>query len=315
MSGIFDKSSESVFGGTEFIQKYFKYDVINLLPKLQDYNCLMFPGLREKSFMEYSADKKQMIVWLHNTVYQFTDEVAAAFNNIDFVNNIKYVIVVSEYAKKITLKQTKLKENQIVVIYNFIDPVDNDVSRFKNVDKVRVIHTSASDRGFDIIAHSLKYIDLDFRLEIYNDINPDINYVSDEYKKIYNDKRLFFYGKTPKRTVLNAVSNSHIMAYPVSFQETFCLSHVEALSANCLNIFNDFGSLKEVSLGFGNLFKLDFDNMNIEECAQFFAEELKNGINKIKNKQFDPKNQKAIIDDKFSKENFKNSWINFHKKI
>jgi hypothetical protein len=315
MDNIFNRLNETVFGGTEFIQKYFKDEIINLLPKLKNYNCLMFPGSREKSLIEYSIDEKQMIIWLHNIPYQLDNEISSAFNNVSFINNIKYVIVVSEYAKKIILEKTKLKEKQIVIIYNFIDPVDNDITRFNNVEKVNVIHTSSHYRGFEVIARSLKYIDLDFRLDIYNEINTDVNYVSDEYKKIYDDKRLFFYGKTPKKTVIDAVSKSHIMAYPAIFEETFCLSHVEALSANCLNVFNDFGSLKEVSLGFGSPYKLSFDKHEIERHSQFFAKQLKNAINKIKNKEFDPKNQKETIDNKFSKENFKNNWINFHKKI
>jgi glycosyltransferase involved in cell wall biosynthesis len=314
MDNIF-KANENIFGGTEFIQKYFKDEIVNLLPKLKNYNCLMFPGHREKLLIEYSFDKKQMILWLHNLPYNINGNFYELLNNDFFINNIKYVIVVSEYAKHKTLQNTKLKEEQIVVIYNFIDPVYNNFLKFKDVKKINIIHTSSYDRGFEVFANSLKYIDLDFRLEVYNEINPDVNYVSDEYKKIYKDKRLFFYGKTPKKTVIDAVSRSHIMAYPAIIEETFCLSQVEALSANCLTVFNDIGALKEVSLGFGNSYKIEFDIIEIEKHAKVFAKELESAINKIKNKEFNPKNQKKIIDNKFSKENFKNSWINLHKKI
>jgi len=315
MSNMEFKANGTIFGGTEFMLSCFNNYVKDYALNLKKYNCILMPGDHGKPFSEYLNKKEKMIIWMHNLPEQLNDEVLQYFLNTDFVNQIKYVIVVSNFAKEKLLENTKLKENQIHVIYNVVFPIKNNIDRFKNVDKVKIIHTSSFDRGCEILIESLKYIDRDFELNIYNDINPDLGILSDNFNSLYKDDRLFFYWRTPKKTVIKDLSKSHIMAYPVIYEETFCLSLAESLSANCLSLYNDFGSLKEVSLGYGLPYSLNFDQNNIEEHSKFFAKKLTESIDLIKSNNFNPKEQSKKINKKFSIENFKKSWINLDKTL
>ena len=53
----------------------------------------------------------------------------------------------------------------------------------------------------------------------------------------------------------------------------------------------------------------------IELHAKTFAEKLSQGISKIKNKEFDPKDQAKIINEKYSKENFEKNWQKLYESL
>jgi glycosyltransferase involved in cell wall biosynthesis len=316
------RTNPNFFNGTEFMVKNFKEKVMPLIPKIKNYNCIVLPGEVYDEYDDLVKSEKKIIFWIHNLVEQFDANkvtgdklVEKYFNTKDFVKKIKCVIVVSEYAKQEMLKSTILDESQIVVIHNAIDPIFNDTDRFKDVKNIKIIHTSASFRGFEILARSLKYIEHDFRLSVYNDIDPDIYEVSPFFKEIYKDKRLFFYSRTPKKTIIDDLSKSHIFAYPSIYKETFCLSQAEAISAGCLPVYRDYGALKEVSLNAGVSYKIEESLHFDEEHVKIFASKLTSGIELIKSNKFNIKNISEEINQKFSWENFKKSWINLHEKL
>jgi glycosyltransferase involved in cell wall biosynthesis len=310
-SKIFEYHKDS-YRGTEYLAKYFHTNILKYMSNINKYRCIIMPGIfNHSSLLE---DDRELIIWSHNTLSQFDTDVLELFNNQIVLNKIKYFIVPSNYAKNEIIKESKIDKEKIIVIYNGFHPVKNDINRFKKVDKVKIIHTSHSGRGFEILAKSLKYIKNDFRLNVYNDIFPDINLVSNEYKKIYKDKRIFLYGPTPKKTLIDDLSKSHIFANPSIFRETFCLSQVEAISANCLPVYNNYGALDEVSFNSG--ITCNFSNLKtIEECAIDYAQKIDSAIDLIRDNNFDPKDNAEKVNDAFSFKNFVNSWINLNNKL
>jgi glycosyltransferase involved in cell wall biosynthesis len=308
---IFSYHKDS-YRGTEYLAKYFHNNILKYMSNLNKYHCILMPGIFEhKSLFE---DKRDLIVWSHNTLSQFGDDIVNIFNNKTILNKIKYFIVPSNDTKKQIIKESKIDKNKIIVIYNGFDPIKNDINRFKKVNKVKIIHTSHSSRGFEILMKSLKYIKNDFRLNVYNDVFPDINYVNEEYEEIYKDERIFLYGPTPKKTLIKDLAESHIFTNPSIFVETFCLSQVEAISANCLPVYNNLGALEEVSFNSGIV--CNFSSFKtIDECVIDYAKKINNAIDLIKNNEFDPKDNAKKVNDAFSFKNFTNSWINFNNKI
>lgn len=308
---IFEYHKNS-YRGTEYLAKYFHNNVLKHMSNINKYRCIIMPGIFD--YTSLLKDDRKLIVWSHNTLSQFDHDVINFFNNETILNKIKYFIVPSNDTKNEIIKQSRIDKDKIIVIYNGFDPIKNDISRFKNVDKVKIIHTSHSTRGFEILVKSLKYIKNDFRLNVYNDIFPDINYVNEEYEEIYKDERIFLYGPTPKKTLIRDLSESHIFANPSIYRETFCLSQVEAISANCLPVYNNYGALKEVSFDSGII--CDFSSFNtIEECIIDYAKKIDNAIDLIKNNKFNPKDNAEKVNNAFSFENFKNSWINLNNKL
>ena len=308
---IFSYHKDS-YRGTEFLAKYFHNNILKHMSNLNKYNCILMPGVFDhKSLFE---DDRDLIIWSHNTLSQFDDDVISLFNNETILNKIKYFIVPSNDTKNQIIKESKIDKNKIIVIHNGFNPIKNDINRFKKVDKVKIIHTSHSSRGFEISAKSLKYIKNDFRLNVYNDIFPEMSYVNEEYEEIYKDERIFLYGPTPKKTLIDDLSRSHIFANPSIFRETFCLSQVEAISANCLPVYNNYGALDEVSFNSGITCNF-FNFKTIDECVIDYAQKIDSAIDLIKNNSFDPKDNAEKVNDAFSFKNFVNSWINLNNKL
>jgi glycosyltransferase involved in cell wall biosynthesis len=307
---IFNYNKE-VFGGTEYMAKNFHEKVLPKTENFYKYNCLILPGIIE-NMNNYIFSEKEIILWLHNTPEQFNPELSQFFYNKNFLNKIKFIVVVSEFAKKDFISKTGIDPSKVVVIYNAIEPIKNNDKRFSDVKKVEIIHSSAIERGTFILLLSLKYCKEDFKLKIYNKMNPELPVLDNEFKQILKDPRLYFYGHTSRKVLLEDLSQSHMYVYPSIFEETFCLSQVEALSANCLTVYNDLGSLKEISLGNGVSYDAKFNN---KKHAKQLAKLIDENVKKIKTNRFDPVGQDKKINDKFSWDNFENSWLKLNERI
>ena len=298
-------------GGTEHMSATFNKYIANDLPKLKNYECVIVPGLGQKSFEDLLIGKK-IILWIHNLLSQLNPKVREFISSDEFLQKVEYLIVVSEYHKKELIKQLKIDSQKIIVIHNFVDFIENDIERFNHFDKIKVIHSSTSIRGMSIILKSLPKISESFELNIFNDFNPDIFYDS-EFKFLLNDKRINFYGPTPRKTLQKYISESHIYLNPSIWEETFCISQAEAISANCLPVYNNVGSLSEISLNSGLQYKAKYKTeKDFNEHIDLFTKNFKDAIDLIKNKKFIPQNQSKKIYDKFSFNVFKDSWKNFH---
>jgi len=303
---------EEYFGGTEYMARYFHQNVAPFLPQLKNYNCLILPGQLDTQYNQLILEQKQIIIWLHNLVDQFGIQLYLLFTDKRFLDKIKYIITVSEYHRQDVIAKTGIDPNKVVVIYNAIAPVENDLGRFKSVETPEIIYTSSPGRGLEIGLSALSSLDINFRLNIFNEIVPDLIKINPTNKKILQDPRFYFYGKTPHRTVLDHMSKAHIFMHTSNWHETFCLSLAEALSANCLAVYSTYGSLKEIGSGYGVSY--DIENKTSDQHVEIFKEKIVSAIETIKQNKFDPKDQAQHVNQKFSWDVFKNSWIDFYEK-
>ena len=299
------KENVGVYGGTEYMARNFRDRVLPFVPKLQNYLCLILPGDGPEVDLSTLKNTK-IIVWFHNTVNQFHPAVRETFSKKDVVDNIEYIIAVSEYHKSVLLTEIKIDSEKIIVIPNAIDPVMPVPHKLEDIGKPRLIHASSSDRGMEILLRSLKHIDVDFELNIFNNFNPD---TSSANPRLLSDERVNFYGKTPKKTVMKYFANSHIHAYPSTFPETSCLTQMEALSAGCFSVHTDLGALPETSLGYGTMIPIK------ELTPERYAQELTKAINEIKTKGFDYNKQSKEISEAYSWDVAKQNWINFAERL
>jgi len=306
---------EEFFGGTEYMARYFHKYVAPYVPQLKQYNCLILPGQTDKSYAELIYEPKEIIIWLHNLVDQFGFQLYHMFTDKRFIDKVKYIITVSEYHRQDVINKTGIDPDKVIVIYNAIAPIDNDLSRFENVDVPQLIYTSSPGRGLEIGLTALSKLDVDFRLSIFNEIIPDLVKINDNNKKILQDPRFFFYGKTPHKTVLDHMSRSHIFMHTSNWHETFCLSLAEGLSANCLSVYSTFGSLGEVGCGFGLPYDIENNTQrDNEKHVEVFSNKITKAVEMIKKGDFDPGNQAETINNKYSWEVFKHAWIDFYEK-
>jgi glycosyltransferase involved in cell wall biosynthesis len=309
-SDIFNYNAE-FFGGTEAMARYFHKNIYSSTYNLKKYQSYIFPGIFP-SGPEIINDEREIILWAHVLIEQLQQGFQFFLNDPRLLSKIKYVIAVSEWHKEVIMKELNIPEEKVFVIYNALNDMPKNYDKFKNVDKVKIIHTSSPYRGLEVLLNSIKYIDEDFELNIFNEIIPEIEPEQSIYYQLEKDKRVNFYGKTPKKVIKKFLDESHIYAYPTVYKETFCISLIEGLSANCLSIFPDLGVMPEVSSGYGQMYKY---NDNFQKHAYEFAEELKKGIKLVKSGTLDLGDQASFINDKYSWKKFENRWKEFNSLI
>ncbi len=312
---IFDKNPNG-YGGTEYMVDNFLQKIAPDMPKLNDYLCVVMPGQMHGSALEDNG--VPIIIWLHNTLIQFNRDAIELFDNPIFSSKLKYLVVVSEYHKQQTLKQCNVDPEKVIVIQNAIDNIDYNKDKFSNVDKVKLIHASSADRGMEVLLRATQLIEQDFELNIYNDFYPERSEVNPKYAEIFDDPRINFYGKTPRKTVLKSFGESHIHAYPTIYEETSCLTQIEALTAGCLSVYSDIGVLEETSMGYGMMAKIAQDDLgaiDVEEYIVKYAKLLDDAITQVKNNKFDPQDQSEKVYDFYSWRKAKERWLALHNTL
>ena len=299
--------AKHVHGGTEYMARGFLNKIYPNLPKFENYQCIIMPGTIQ-ALSTIVADGRQIVLWMHNTPTQFhPDAQKIYFHNPKFWEMVKAIIVPSQIAKDLVLRDLpELNADLIKVIPNAINPVNYNLDKFKNISKVKLIHTSGPDRALPILMNSLQYVESDFRLDIYNDFNPDI------FPDAPIDKRVMFYGRTPRAAVQEAFEQSHIFVYPSIFEETFCLSLAEGMSAGCLPVYSSFGAVPEISGGRGFMYDAPTDH---EEHSRLFAEKLDEAIELVLSGGWDPTEQIEYINNKYSWETIALHWEQLHEEL
>jgi len=295
----------NAFGGTEYMGRGWHQHIASLMPKLDNYLCVIVPGTAP-TFEDMFSSDKPIIFWMHNTPTQFGDLEYKFLSDYRFTSKLKYLIVPSESAKREIERDTAIPVEKVVVLPNAIDPLEYDPSKFKNPSKVKLINTSSPDRGIDVLLNAVNLVKEDFQLDIFSRFNPT------EYPGYIPDDRVNFYGFSYKRTVLRHYEASHIHAYPSTYPETFCISQAEAMSAGLLCVTSDIGALPEVSGGKTIIYPYPEDKI---EHSKIFAGKLTEAIESVKSGNWNPEEQIEYINKTYSWEAIKNKWLEFHEII
>jgi glycosyltransferase involved in cell wall biosynthesis len=299
------------FGGTENMAKHFHKNVLPNSKKFYNYQSIVLPGVLP-DFKNIVENEKDIILWLHNRLDNLNYDLLFYLNDPRLLKKIKYIVVPSNWHKKYTTKELNISEKKIIVIPNFFNPINKNKNKFNKIEKVKIIYTSAADRGLEILCKSLEHIKEDFELNIFSNIYPDILEEDNLFKKIEKDKRVMFFGQTPQKVVHEYLYNSHIFAYPSTCPEIFCISLAEAIGAECLPVYPNIGALKETANSVGICYEYE---ENKELHVKLFAKILSDVIIQIKNNGFDPKNQAQIIEERYNYKKFEKDWEKLHEEL
>jgi glycosyltransferase involved in cell wall biosynthesis len=256
-----------------------------------------------------------------------------------FLENIEHIVVPSNFAKEKTKELSGHTGENIIVIPNAIDPLKYDPDKFKKVKKPKLIYISGSMRGLEILLRAVPEVEGDFELEILSDMNPHVSDFLQQIKPLAwvnrtlsEHENVMMYGRSPIPTVRRKLQESHIFAYPNTYQETFCLSLVEGLSAGLMavapntdaiheiagNYLSDFaweGVLSDfVKDGYGpqlTEFSFQYED-NYKKNVTRYAEALSLAISKIQNNDFDPSEQVDHINKTYNWDAIGKQWLDFH---
>lgn len=194
-------------------------------------------------------EDKINVLWQHIPADQ---ELVAGMRDKYFLRTIDAFVYVSHWQHEKFRYLHQIPLDNAVVIKNAIDPIE--FLPKPSGDKIKLIHTSVPYRGLDILLDSIELLSRDdIELDVYSStIIYGSEYAKSEggkYEPILNRARKMrgvnLIGYASNADVRKALQQAHIFAYPCIFEETACLSMIEAGAAGCKMVATNIGGLPE----------------------------------------------------------------------
>jgi len=250
-----------------------------LLSRMSDHHKENINVILSNCHKELIDPKKINVLWQQLSHDQ---ENVQQMNDVEFVNKIDAFVFVSHWQYEKFKKFFNVPGHKSVVIHNA-------TNRFlphkkPNNQKLKLIYTSMPNRGLELLIDSFEKLNRD---DVEVDVYSSTIIYGSAYHRMHKDKYLGLFdrmikvpnmyqkGYATNQEIRSALLNSHIMAYPSTFEETSCMSAIEALAAGCKLVSTNLGALPET----GNIWadSITFDN-DYKKSAIRFSKLLNNAI-------------------------------------
>lgn len=194
------------------------------------------PGVKNILWQHLSYDQPNVKVMNDPELYDYIDAVV-------FVSHWQYNQFIARF-KNIPTDKCHVIQNATTA---------NDFAIHQREGSIHIVYTSTPWRGLNVLLEAFAKInrdDVDLTVysgtSIYGPAFYDANHA--HFKPLYH--RVAEVGGThieyaDNATIRQALSKSHIFAYPSTWQETSCLAAIEALAAGCSVVTTNFGALPE----------------------------------------------------------------------
>jgi len=222
---------------------------------------------------------KSNVLWNHQNIDQPS---IVGLTDPEGVKELDGVIFVSNWQMENYRRIVDLPLDKCYVIKNAIEPIDWVE---KPREKIKLVYTSTPWRGLDVLLHIFEELDRDdVELHIYSstkiygdkfDLENKLLF-TDLFQKAKSMKNVVYHGYKNNDKVRSALQQSHILAYPSTFEETSCLAVIEAASAGCGVVTTNIGALPETSCGWADMTSIQ---SSLEEFSRRYISILDNAIN------------------------------------
>lgn len=291
-------------GGTELMYE----ELIRRLP--QDYKDKF-------SIFTYPANadpNKHTIYWNHLSYDQPSVQFLSDPSNIEKVDSFVFV--------------SHWQSNQFRNLFNIpgyktrvIKNASLDVTQREGGprEKVKICYTSTPWRGLDVLLHAWELTNTEnCELHVFSStkiygkdfaINNENQY-QELYDKCETLEGVVYRGFISNEELRKELPSFDILAYPCIFEETSCISVIEALSVGLRVVASDLGALPETTEGWARMYPY---LANKKLHALHFADMLDEEINKIKNGELDShlELQKQVYAPRWSWNNRINEWTSY----
>lgn len=232
-------------------------------------------------------------------------------------NAFDHFVFVSQWQRMKFIQHFGIPSHKTTVIKNAIRP-------FTRIEKpsgpIRLIYTSTPFRGLDVLLDSFSKLNrTDVELHIYSGMalygrpEEDRRFI-ELYEKARQLEHVHYHGVQPNEVVREALSKAHIFAYPSTWEETSCLSLIEALAAGCLAVVPKLGALSETSEGYALEYQYQADK---QTHATAFVKELNRAIDSLRDKRTEERflEQMEFFNHEYSWTKRAADWQHFIEKI
>jgi glycosyltransferase involved in cell wall biosynthesis len=182
------------------------------------------------------------------------------------MNAINSFVYVSSWQHEKFRYLFKIPTENSYVIKNAIEPIE--FKKREKKEKIKIIYTSALNRGLDVLLDSIDLLDRDdIEVDVYS---SKLLYGSDyaeHHSDLWNDiiekakniKSVNYMEYAENKEIHKALQGSHMFAYPSTFEETSCLSMIESGAAGCKMVTTNIGALYETGSEYATLMPIQAD--------------------------------------------------------
>lgn len=176
----------------------------------------------------------------------------------NFLRRIDKIVYVSHWQFEKFFRVFGISGDKCTIIRNGIEPIP-----FKESfgDKIKLVYTSTPWRGLNVLLDSLILMNRDdVQVDIFSSTKiygqGFYDSVDHQFTELYDKAKQLscvnFHGFASNDEVREVVAAADIMAYPNVFEETSCMSAIEALSAGCKVVTTNYGALPETCSVWGS---------------------------------------------------------------
>ena len=218
-------------------------------------------------FIDFPITARKTFVWLHDIhPLSFWN-----FNNIpqqgklllkNMIKQFDGIVCLSTWHKTFIIENYEIPESKVFIVGNGVDVNSFNID---NVDRVqnRFIYTSSPTRGIDKLVEYFPEIKKKIKnasLHIFRD--PD-GFKPETLDTIKKSDYMFFHGKVEPDKMPIEFLKSDFWFYPTDFDETYCISALEAQLAGCICVCTERGGLIDTVGDKDSLFKIHLIPQNI----------------------------------------------------
>jgi len=256
-------------GGTELQFEYLrKYVDPKLLDQVQI--CTSVP---EKIPLHPT---KLNILWEKNSYDQ--SNLAPWFKDKSNHHKYDWYVFNSNWSFEKFTQAFDLPTEKCLVIKNGVDTIEPISTIYKKGDPIKIIHHCTPWRGLSVllgamqlVKNSLISLDVYSSTEVYGKNFHD--QTDDQYKALYDQARQLpnvnYIGYKPNEYIKQHLKDYRLFVYPSIWEETFCISLIEAMAAGLYCVSTNYGALYETGAEFPMY--IPYSN-NYESLARKFAQ-------------------------------------------
>jgi len=146
-----------------------------------------------------------------------------------------------------------------LVIKNGVDTIEPVATTYKKGDPIKIIHHCTPWRGLSVLLGAMQLVknplislDVYSSTEVYGKRFYD--QTDDQYKELYEQARKLpnvnYIGYKPNEYIKEHLKDYRLFVYPSIWEETFCISLLEAMAAGLYCVTTNFGALFETGAEF-----------------------------------------------------------------
>ncbi|MFH6785211.1 glycosyltransferase [Methylobacterium sp. MA0201] len=208
------------------------------------------------------------VVWMHNepqTQYEWCEDT-------EIVGHIAAFVFVSQWQREAFCNKFALPLDKCHVIKNGIDQ-DYDVRAWPEVRpwRWRCAYISAPYRGLKVLLDAWSelapddaQLDVWSSMKLWGNQHQD-GHNAELFAQMKELKNVTYNGIAPNSEIRRALKDIHFLLYPCTFDETSCLSVIEAMSSGCRVIAPARAALTETTAGFARLHGWSHDHNKTKE--------------------------------------------------